>query len=148
MRRIAILVIASLLATHTWAADADYQPIIDRFFVKFEKGKVDDALDELYGTNKWVTQQRDMVQNVKNQFHGLVALVGEYHGRELIGTGRIGGRFVHVTYLVMYDRQPLRMEFALYRPQDAWILHSFSFDSKLPDELEAGARAEIAHGKN
>ena len=72
-------------------------PLIQKFFTKFEAGKVDDAIDELYSTNKWIDQQRDMVQNVKTQFAGVMPLVGKYRGRELVGTATIGGRLVHVT---------------------------------------------------
>jgi|SRR6185295_17393602 len=148
MRQIAMFVVATMLAAKAWSADGDYQPLIDRFFVKYEKGKIDDAIDELYSTNKWVAQLADGIGNLKNQLHGLVPLVGSYRGRELIGTASIGGRLVHVTYMVLYDRQPLRMEFVLYRPQDAWTIYAFRFDSNLPEELQAGARAEIASGKN
>jgi opacity protein-like surface antigen len=149
MRRLTIALIASLMTATAAAADGPgYEPLIQKFFTKFEAGKVNDAIDELYSTNKWIDQQRDMVQNVKTQFAGVVPLVGKYRGRELIGTATIGGRLVHVTYLALYDRQPLRFEFQFYRPQDAWIIYSFSFDTKLSDELEAGARAEVARGRN
>ena len=55
----------------------------------------------------------------------------------------VRGRFVHVTYLALYDRQPVRMEFQFYRPKDEWIIYSFSFDVKFDDEVEAMARKNI-----
>ena len=141
---------AILMSGSALAADggAGYEPLIQKFFKKFEAGKVNEAIDELYTTNKWAEQQRDMVQNIKTQFAGVGGLGGQYRGRELVGTTTVGGRLVHVTYLALYDRQPLRFEFQFYRPQDAWIIYSFSFDTKLSDELEASARADVAHGGN
>jgi len=150
MRRLTVALFACLMTTVVFAADgqAGYEPLIQKFFKKFEAGKINEAIDELYSTNKWVDQQRDMVQNVKTQFAGVGPLVGQYRGRELVGTTTIGGRVVHVTYLALYDRQPVRLEFQFYKPQDAWIIYSFSFDTKLSDELEAAARAEVARGGN
>ena len=148
MRRIAWLAI--LMSASAFAADggAGYEPLIQKFFKQFEAGKINDAIDELYSTNKWATQQQDLVQNIKTQFAGVSGLVGQFRGRELVGTTTVGGRVVHVTYLALYDRQPLRFEFQFYKPQDAWIIYSFSFDTKLSDELEAAARADVAHGGN
>lgn len=150
MRRSVIALFAMLMSFTALAADGDagYEPLIQKFFKQFEGGKVNEAIDELYSTNKWIDQQRDMVQNIKTQFAGVVPLVGQYRGRELIGTATIGGRLVHVTYLMLYDRQPLRFEFQFYKPKDAWIIYSFSFDTKLSDEIEAAARAEVAQGGN
>jgi hypothetical protein len=150
MRRLILALFACLMTAAVFASDggAGYEPLIQKFFKKFEAGKINEAIDELYSTNKWVDQQRDMVQNVKTQFAGVGALVGQYRGRELVGTTIIGGRVVHVTYLALYDRQPVRLEFQFYKPQDAWIIYSFSFDTKLSDELEAAARAEVARGGN
>ena len=150
MRHLAIALLAMLVGFNASAADGDvgYEPLIQKFFKQFEAGKVNDAIDDLYSTNKWSDQQRDMVQNIKTQFAGVGPLMGHYRGRELVGTATIGGRLVHVTYLVLYDRQPLRFEFQFYKPQGAWVIYSFSFDTKLSNELEAGARAEVANGRN
>jgi len=150
MRLFTIALLAMLMCGTASAADgqAGYEPLIQKFFKKFEAGNINEAIDELYSTNKWAEQQRDMVQNIKTQFAGLGGLVGQYRGRELVGTTTIGGRLVHVTYLALYDRQPLRFEFQLYKPQDAWIIYSFSFDANLSDELEASSRAEVTRGGN
>ena len=146
----AIALVAVLVSAPASAANGEvgYEPLIQKFFKKFEAGKVNEAIDELYTTNKWAEQQRDLIQNIKTQFAGVGGLVGQYRGRELVGTTTIGGRLVHVTYLALYDRQPLRFEFQFYKPQDAWIIYSFSFDTKLSDELEASARAEVSRGGN
>jgi hypothetical protein len=149
MRRLALLVFACLMGASAHAAnDSDYQPLIDKFFVKFEAGKINEAIDEVYSTNPWAQQQKDMIQNIKAQFSGLGPLMGKYRGRELVGTTRVGGRLVHVTYLALYDRQPVRFEFQFYRPQESWVIYSFSFDTNLSDEVEAASRAEVARGGN
>jgi hypothetical protein len=40
------------------------------------------------------------------------------------------------TYLLKYDRQPLRLTFKLYKPGDKWIMYSFSYDDTLDEDLE------------
>ena len=146
----AVALVAILMSASASGANGEtgYEPLIQKFFKTFEAGKVNEAIDQLYTTNKWAEQQRDMIQNIKTQFAGVGGLVGQYRGRELVGTTTVGGRLVHVTYMVLYDRQPLRFEFQFYKPQNDWIIYSFSFDTKLSDELEASARADVAHGGN
>ena len=142
---VTVLMCASASAAN---GEVGYEPLIQKFFKKFEAGNMNEAIDELYTTNKWAEAQRDLIQNIKTQFAGVGGLVGQYRGRELVGTTNIGGRLVHVNYLALYDRQPLRFEFQFYKPQDAWIIYSFSFDTKISDELEASARADVSHGSN
>jgi hypothetical protein len=39
------------------------------------------------------------------------------------------------------------MEFQFYRPDDAWIIYSYSFDDAIDDELQTEARKAIVTPK-
>lgn len=129
------------------AASANYQSEIDRFFELFEKGMKVEAVDSIYSTNPWMNSAADAIQNIKSQFGDIEKLVGSYNGKEKIGELNIKDRFIHVTYLALYDRQPVRMEFQFYRPQEEWVIYSFSFDISIDDEIEASARTLISEGR-
>jgi len=130
-----------------YAHAGDYNSEISKFFTLFESGKKTEAVDSLYSTNPWMTSASDAIQNIKTQFEGIEKLVGNYNGKELIDEHNIKNRFVHITYLALYDRQPVRMEFQFYRPKNDWIIYSFSFDIEFDNEVEKGARDIISKGE-
>ena len=137
------LVAGLLLAVPTSAAAADYQVLIDRFFVSLRAGKSAEAVDALYATNAWMSAASDQVVTVKNQFASLAKLIGELRSLEKVQERKVGTRFVHVTYMVIYDRQPVRFEFQFFRPEGEWKILGFSFDDKLDDDVQAAARAQV-----
>ncbi len=143
MRLLVILALLTLSAT----ARADYQQEIDTFFESVLQGETMEALDTLYSTNPWISESSDAIENVKSQLAGLEQLVGDFHGAEELGARNVKDRFVHVTYLALYDRQPVRMEFQFWRPREDWMIFSFSFDVDFDNEIEMAERARIASGE-
>jgi hypothetical protein len=121
-----------------------HQSEIDKFFKLYESGKIIEAVDSIYSTNKWIDRKSDDIHNLKTQLQNLTGLVGEYHGKVKLGTSDIEDRLVHVTYLALYERQPVRLEFLFYRSKDKWAIYSFSFDDDIDDELTTSARRKIA----
>lgn len=134
-----LFVILSLLLSSALFAD-DYKAEVNHFFSLYGAGKRIEAVDYIYSTNPWMSSATDAIENVKTQLQGIDKLVGRYNGYELIDTLNVKDRFVHLTYLVLYDRQPLRMEFAFYKPKEKWMIYSFSFDVGFPDDVQAEAR--------
>jgi hypothetical protein len=45
-----------------------------------------------------------------------------------------------ITYIVKYDREPLRFTFFFYKPKDVWRVSNFSYDENISDELEEAAK--------
>jgi len=129
------------------ALASDYKTEIDTFFSMYEKGQKVEAVDRLYSTNKWMGSAADAIHNIKTQLQGIEQVVGGYNGRVQVGETNVKDRFVHVTWLALYDRQPVRMEFQFYRPKNDWIIYSFSFDIDFDDEVQQGARARVAAGE-
>jgi hypothetical protein len=38
--------------------------------------------------------------------------------------------------MLKYDRQPVKIEIVLYRPNDTWLLYTMQFDDKLSDNFK------------
>lgn len=119
------------------------EEMMDSFFKTYQKNKPVEALDELYAHTPWLERIKDDVEKLKTQFRDLKTLVGEYHGHELLYKTNVKECFVIATYLVKYDRQPIRINFEFYKPKDTWILYAFSYDDSFDDDLEKAIKYEI-----
>jgi hypothetical protein len=143
--KLSTLLLTTLLSFSSLASD--YQSEIDDFFKLYQTGKVNEAVDSIYKTNKYVSSIPDQIKNVKTQLTALAGLVGEIHNIGKIDTYSVGDDFVHVTYLVTYDRQPVRYEFQFFKVKQGWRVYSFSFDDSLTDEITALARKAALSSK-
>jgi len=115
--------------------------IVNGFFETFVKKGASEALDGLYETNPWVERNVDAVTKLKNEIEGLNEdFVGKYYGYELITEKKISDSFVLQSYIIRYDRQPIRFTFQFYKPNIEWRLFSFKYDANLDDELEESAK--------
>jgi hypothetical protein len=122
-------------------AQSSPKELSEKFFKTYEKKGSSEALDELYSTSPWIDKAQDAVLNLKNQIAGLnESYVGKYYGYELITEKKITSSFVLRSYLVKFDRQPIRYTFKFYKPNDTWIIYSFQYDGNLSTELEESAK--------
>ena len=128
------IIIVNCLAT---VAQTSAQSLIDKFFSDYEKKGAAIAVDEIYKTNVWASRVQDNVNDVKNKLANFnEELVGKYYGYVFIDKIETSDCFSIFTYLLKFDRQPLRLTFKLYKPNDKWILYSFSFDDTFDEDLE------------
>lgn len=137
--KLKIITLLSLLLSFS-AFSNEYQEEIDKFFNLYKTEKISQAVDSIYSTNKYVSSIPDQVQNVKNQLTAAKGMLGEINFINKISDYKVGDLMVQVTYIVTYDRQPLRFEFQFFKVNDGWRVYSFSFDDDLDDELKVLAR--------
>lgn len=111
------------------------------FFETFQTEGSTEALDELYSTNPWMNKAEDAILKLKNQMEGLNEdYVGKYHGFEFIAEKSISDSYVLRSYMIKFDRQPLRFTFQFYKPDKTWRIYSFTYDGRLGSELEESAK--------
>lgn len=116
--------------------------IINTFFFEFEKSGSDVALDYIFSTNYWMEEySKDAISNIKVDLKSFINLVGDYYSFEFITEKSIGHSFRLYSYLVKYDRQPIRFVFIFYKPNDKWMIYNFKYDIEIAEELEDAARA-------
>ncbi len=135
---IGLVCFAVLAALNSRAADlnAHYQPMVDAFFQKIQEGKTHEAVSDLFADNPWVQRNPDLVDRLTSGLVGFHKQVGKYYGNQLLDEKTVAGRFVHVTYLAFYDRNPMLFGFQFYMPQDTWRAHALLYNPSVDSELK------------
>jgi hypothetical protein len=131
----ACFAILTSLSSQTADAESGYEPIVDAFFTKLHEGKPEEAVTKFLRQNRGSTDKDDKRENLATQFADVVKTLGTYHGHELLAEKIVAGHIAQVTYLGLYERQPIMLRFQLYKPKDAWRGQSFRFDATFIDEL-------------
>ena len=80
------------------------------------------------------------IDNVKFKLNGTLKLIGGYAGHNLISKKTVGDHLTLYTYIIRYDRQPLRFSLLFYKPSNEWRLFNFSYDDSLDEELTEAAK--------
>ncbi len=112
------------------------QKHLDSFFSTIKDQDINIALDSLFATNeRFIKESKSDVDNVKLQLSNMIAVIGKYRGAEIIFHDKIGESLFIYSYLVKYDKQPLRFTFVFYKANDKWMLYNFKFDTDIVDEL-------------
>jgi hypothetical protein len=102
------------------------------FFVNFAKDPAT-AYSTLFAGNTWISAEA--METNKADFTAFLKDIGNYCGYELILTKKVGESYMLKSFIVKYERQPIRFTFLLYKPTDKWVIQNFSWDAGLEDEL-------------
>ena len=116
-------------------AQEQAEDVTKKFFDTFEKTGSDAAIDFVFSTNKWLAGDKTTVDGIKSQFSKGIAIIGQYYGYELIDKKSAGENFVVLTYVLRYDRQPIKFIFILYRPNQKWQIQNLKLDDRLDDDM-------------
>lgn len=135
------ILIALLLCSFNVLAQDDPQKIIDRFFEIYNTKSANEAVDYIFSTNKWMNESKDQIENVKFKLNGTLKLLGDYVGYNLITKKTVGDHLSLYTFMVRYDRQPLRFSMLFYKPSSQWKLLNFSYDDNMDEELQEASKA-------
>lgn len=122
--------------------EPDYHKITDQFFATLAQGKAGDAVEYIFRLNPYMARKPDDIAQIKSQVVSLASVLGDYEGQELVLEKPLGTRFVNLTYLAFYDRQPIRLNFQFYKVKDAWLTYSFTYEDRFASELAEAAKAE------
>ena len=134
------LLIVTVLSTNVLKAQATTEEITTEFFKTYEKSP-QKAVDYVFATKKWmIDRNKDGIENVKTQLTSFLGLVGDYYGYEKITEKSVGESYKLVSYMIKYDRQPVRFTFVFYKPKDKWQVQNFQYDDNLDDELEESGK--------
>lgn len=147
-RVLLIFVLVALAGVQPVAAQSidrmGYYKILDRFFELLREGKPGEAIDAIYGTSPYKDSIADQIAGLRAQFvASSSATFGQYHAREILIDREIAGRYAYLYVFVAYDRQPLKMEFHFYRPQDKWVLQKFSYSADVDEDIAAFSKYDL-----
>lgn len=110
-----------------------------KFFIDFDSNS-SKAIDNIYKTNSHSIELTEAINNMKEVASNYPKSLGKYYGYELITQVKITNNFVLLTYMVRFDRQPMRFTFIYYKPSEKWNLYSLNFSPNLDEELEQTAK--------
>jgi len=108
---------------------------INNFFNYF-KNDVEKAIDSLFVSNEYMNQNELSIDNLKSQLKNTIKVLGDYYGYDFIISKKVGESMQLLSYMVKFDRQPLRFTFIFYKPQNKWRIYNFQYDADLDEELE------------
>jgi len=134
MKKIILLTILTLNITLSYSQNSTEQ-LSKKFFEEYSQD-TNQALDNLFSTNKWMNEDQNGINKVKFQIREYSNLVGNYLGYDKIGEKSLSESLKIVVYLVKYERQPFRYIFKYYKPKNDWMIYNFSFDENIDDDLE------------
>lgn len=135
-----ILISWLLLSTQSFGQLAEDEVITSKFFETFktDPGK---AYNDLFADNKWMKDKKTDLETNRIKLVDFFSGLGQYYGYEPITEKSAGESYVLKSYLIKYERQPVRFTFILYRPNKTWQIQNFSYDTNIEDEVEESAKA-------
>jgi hypothetical protein len=111
------------------------EDVLEPFFDSFDQSP-DQAIEYIFSTNPYINQNQKGIDNIKERLNTSRKLLGEYYGEELTKIQSVGDSFVKYSYMLKYDRQPVKLDIVLYRPNDKWLLYTMQFDDKLNKDFQ------------
>ncbi len=138
--KLALLGFIFVLILYKSIGQTTTKEITDKFFSLYSTDP-QKAVEYGFSTDKWFDKKQDGVSNLKNKLKDLVELVGEYEGYELLSEKTAGSNIKMITYIVRYEREPIRFTFLFYKPKDKWQINNLSFDEDIDKDLEEATKA-------
>lgn len=135
-----IFIIITILIAQISFCQSIPDEMMKDFFIEYSKNPTK-AVEKIYQTSTWTSRLKDGIEDMKNEVNKYtVDYMGKYYGNELIVKKQLLENFVVYSYVLKYDRQPIRFIFKLYKPNDKWVLFSLKIDGVLDDEIEESAK--------
>lgn len=137
---LALLVFTLLIGTFLTdlKAQTSEKDITSEFFRVFENEPLK-AMDYAFSTNSWMERNIDGIESLKTKFNDLLPLIGDYYGYEIITEKNVGENLKLISYMLKYDRQPVRFTFVMYKPNEKWQVQNLKFDVDIDNEIEESA---------
>lgn len=98
------------------------------------------AYSDLFSDTKYISKSD--LETTKIKMKDYLTDLGDYLGYEEITTKKAGESYILKSFLIKYDRQPIRFTFILYKPLDKWKIQNFSYDANLSEELDNAAKLD------
>ena len=141
MKKILLTLCPLLLFMYAAKAQAQEQNPTDisKKFFEIYAAKPMDAIDYLFADVKKIKQVSDDITAIKKNLKMTIDQDGVNNGYELITEKSVGANLKLQSYMVKYDKQPVRFIFIYYRPKDVWKIYTFQFNTNMDEELTSAA---------
>lgn len=85
---------------------------------------------------KYISAKDESIINLKNKLKNVIDLCGKYKGYEPLAEAALGQCLKSASFIVKYERQPIRVVFLFYSADNKWVVQDFSFDTSLDADIE------------
>ena len=110
--------------------------LIDDFFLRYEDKGIESAINYMYSTNHWMLKASELERDsIVDKIKVLTNQLGKLEGNELLRFEKISSSLEVHSYLVKYERQPIRFNFILYKSSGEWRFQEFQYDSDVINEI-------------
>ncbi len=149
MKTLILLLLLSLSSTWSEAQNQttpsdDGQELLDTFFDLYKNKGYVVALKYTMSTNKWIPPAGVEMDNIIVKLEKEIKNMGDYQGFEELRRKTLGSRLVYVSYLVYYQRDPVRFTFALYKNGTSWEISDFQYDFTFDKEVAESMKLQAA----
>lgn len=142
---LSILLLTGAITLSFSQAKDDGQDLIDTFFDLYKNKGYNIALRYTLTTNKWIQPAGGEMDNIIIKLEKEIKTMGDYLGYEQLKSKTLGTRLRYVSYLVYYQRDPVRFTFALYKNSDMWEISDFQYDFTFDKEIEESMKLKAAN---
>jgi len=145
MKRLSLLLCPVILFICVGTVKAQQQTPADisKKFFELYATKPMDAIDLIFADVKKNKQINDDITAIKKNLKVTIDQDGDYYGYEPITEKSVGNTIKLLSYIVKYDKQPVRFIFIYYKPKDAWKIYTFQFNTNMDDELTNAAGVDL-----
>lgn len=123
-----LLALLSLLLVST-AYSAEYDARIEQAVKLIEAGQRAQAMDFFYEGNPYASVLDPSYQAQRAQFVNAPSQLGDLQYSRRIGEYKLADSVVIVKYLIVYDGQPLLLNFKLFRKKMGWVGSAMGFEN-------------------
>jgi hypothetical protein len=109
------------------------EEMVKLFFEIFRSRGPAQAVDYIFSNNPYIYERQESVGALKEKIEKLEEVLGKEHGEILIQDRQFAGTLRVISYLIKYDRQPLRFTFIFYRASNRWVTYQFNFDDPVDE---------------
>jgi len=107
-------------------AQSTPEELMQHFFDLFEKDP-SQAFDYIFSTNKLIDPNQSGIQSLKDKFETTRKVMGNYYGYDIASKNTVGNIYVKYNYILKYERQPIKLEVIMYKPNKIWKIQTLNF---------------------
>lgn len=100
------------------------EDLINSFFKTYQEKNINVAVKNLLSTNKFLSSDTIIASNWEKRFIKFTQNKGEYCGFELIEKEETSISFNTLSYLLKFEKAPVRIVFIMYKPKDKWQVNA------------------------
>ena len=131
----ALFLSSAIIAEPQKSNEKSPEDYVNIFFDLYRNRSPVAAADYIFANNPYIFEKQESVQDLKTKIGNLEKMLGKERGFFLVQNRDFGGTIRVISYIVKYDRQPLRFIFVFYKPADRWLTYQFNFDNAMDDSI-------------